>query len=130
MLVNTTLESVISKSIIKIIVDMLELNMRHMKARNMEELSKNLREIADSIKDGYTVGVMRPGCIWKVDGEVEEDNEEKVFQITFKSDVWIKSKSKKEAVEYFESLELLSPEALELGGEVSDYYEIDQCNAK
>lgn len=109
---------------------MLELNMRHMKARNMEELSKNLREIADSIKDGYTVGVMRPGCIWKVDGEVEEDNEEKVFQITFKSDVWIKSKSKKEAVEYFESLELLSPEALELGGEVSDYYEIDQCNAK
>lgn len=56
---------------------MLTLNIQNMKARDMEELSKNLREVADSIRDGYTVGVMRPRCVWKVDGEVEEDNEEK-----------------------------------------------------
>lgn len=109
---------------------MLELNMRHMKARNMEELSKNLREIADSIKDGYNTGIMTPGCIWKIEGEEDPDEEEKVFRFTFRSEVWIKAKSKKEAEYYFEGLELLSEKALELGGEVSNLYEVDQCNAK
>lgn len=104
--------------------------MQNMKARNMEELSKNLREVADSIKDGYNTGIMTPGCIWKVEGEEEPDDEEKVFRFTFKSEVWIKAKSKKEAEYYFEGLELLSPEALELGGEVSEFYEVEQCKAE
>lgn len=101
--------------------------MQNMKAHNMEELSRNLREVAESLKNGYKAGIMIPGCIWKVDGEEDENNEEKVFQFTFKADVWVKAKSKSEAVEYFEELELLSPEALELGGEVSDYYEVERC---
>mgnify|MGYP003411890592 CR=1 FL=1 len=109
---------------------MLTLNMQNMKARNFEELSKNLREVADSIKDGYNAGVMRPGCIWKVEGEEEVDNEEKVFSFTFQTEVWIKARSKKEAEEYFESIELLSSEALELGGEVSEFYEVEQCKAE
>lgn len=109
---------------------MLTLNMQNMKARNMEELSKNLREVADSIKDGYNTGIMTPGCIWKVEGEDESDEEEKVFSFTFQTEVWIKAKSQKEAEEYFESLELLSPKAIELGGEVSDYYEVGQCKAE
>lgn len=109
---------------------MLTLNMQNMKARNMEELSKNLREVADSIKDGYNTGIMTPGCIWKIEGEEESDNEEKVFHFTFSSDVWIKARSKKEAEEYFESIELLSSEALELGGEVSEFYEVEQCKAE
>ena len=33
---------------------MLTFDMKNMKARNMEELSNNLKEIADSIRDGYT----------------------------------------------------------------------------
>ena len=98
--------------------------MQNMKARNMEELSTNLKEVADSIKDGYSTGVMMPGCIWKVEGDEEPDNEEKVFSLTFQSEVRIKAKTQKEAEEFFESLELLSPEALELGGEVSKYYEV------
>ena len=101
--------------------------MQNMKARNMEELSKNLKEVADSIKDGYSAGVMRPGCIWKVEGEEEVDIEEKVFHFTFRADVWIKAKSKKDAESYFEGLELLSEEAIELGGDVSPYYEVEQC---
>ena len=105
---------------------MLTLNMNNMKARNMEELSKNLKEVADSIKDGYSTGVMVPGCIGKVEGEEENDNEEKIFSFTFQSEVCIKAKTQKEAEEYFESLELLSPEALELGGNVSEYYEVGQ----
>lgn len=109
---------------------MLTLNMQNMKARNMEELSKNLKEVADSIKEGYTAGVMRPGCTWKVEGEEEVDNEEKVFRFTFRSEVFIKSKSKDEAELYFEGLELLSTEALEHGGEVAPYYEVEQCKAK
>lgn len=100
--------------------------MQNMKARNMEELSKNLKEVADSIKDGYNTGIMRPGCIWKIEGEEEPDEEEKVFRFTFKSEVWIKAKSKKEAEYYFEGLELLSAKALELGGEVSEFYEVEQ----
>lgn len=52
-------------------VDMLVLDMKNMKAATMEELSKNLKDVADSIRDGYTAGVMRPGCIWKVE-ETEE----------------------------------------------------------
>lgn len=106
---------------------MLTLNMQNMKARNMEELSKNLREVADSIKDGYSTGIMMPGCIWKIEGEEEPDEEEKVFRFTFKSEVFINAKSKDEAELYFEGLELLSPEAMELGGEVSPYYEVEQC---
>ena len=101
--------------------------MQNMKARNMEELSKNLKEVADSIKDGYNAGVMKPGCIWKVEGEEEQDDDEKVFRFTFQSEVWIKAKSKEEAEAYFESLELLSEDALELGGEVSELYEVEQC---
>lgn len=50
---------------------MLVLDMKNMKAATMEELSKNLKDVADSIRDGYTAGVMRPGCIWKVE-ETEE----------------------------------------------------------
>lgn len=106
---------------------MLELNMSHMKARNMEELSKNLREVADSIRDGYTVGIMRPGCIWKIEGEEEVDDEEKVFRFTFRSEVFIKAKTEDEATEYFETLELLSQEALEHCGEVMEDYEVEQC---
>ena len=106
---------------------MLTLDMQNMKARNMEELSKNLREVADSIKDGYNSGIMAPGCMWKVSGEEEHDEEEKVFRFTFRSEVFIKAKSKDEAELYFEGLELLAPEALELGGEVSEYYEVEQC---
>lgn len=106
---------------------MLTLYMHNMKARNMDELSKNLMEVADSIKEGYNTGVMRPGCIWKVEGDEEPDNEEKVFSFTFQSEVWIKAKSKELAEEYFESIELLSPEALELGGKVSESYEVGQC---
>ena len=109
---------------------MLTLNMQNMKARNMEELSKNLREVADSIKEGYHTGIMRPGCIWKIEGEEEPDEEEKVFRFTFKSEVLIKAKSKKEAEYYFEGLELLSSKALELGGEVSEFYEVEQCKAE
>ena len=109
---------------------MLTLKMQNMKARNMEELSKNLKEVADSIKDGYNAGVMRPGCTWKVEGEEEVDNEEKVFRFTFQSEVWIKAKSKDEAELYFEGLELLSPEALELGGEVSPYYDVEKCKTE
>ena len=109
---------------------MLTLNMQNMKARNMEELSKNLKEVADSIKEGYNTGIMRPGCIWKIEGEEEPDEEEKVFCFKFRSEVFIKAKSKDEAELYFEGLELLSPEAIEHGGEVSPYYEVEQCKAE
>lgn len=105
---------------------MLTFNMQNMKARNMDELSKNLKEVADSIKDGYNTGIMTPGCIWKVVGE-EVDDEEKVFRFTFKSEVLIKAQSMDEAELYFEGLELLSPEAIEHGGEVSPYYEVERC---
>lgn len=104
--------------------------MQNMKARNMEELSKNLKEVADSIKDGYNTGIMIPGCIWKIEGEEEPDEEEKVFRFTFKSEVWIKAKCKKEAEYYFEGLELLSERAMELGGEVSPCYEVEQCEVE
>ena len=109
---------------------MLTLNMQNMKARNMEELSENLKEVADAIKDGYNSGIMGQGCIWKIEGEEEVDDEEKVFRFTFKSEVWIKAKSKDEAELYFEGLDLLTPEAMELGGEVSPYYEVEQCKAE
>lgn len=109
---------------------MLTLNMQNMKARNMEELSKNLKEVVDAINDGYNSGIMVPGCIWKVEGEEEVDNEEKVFRFTFNSEVFIKSRSKDEAEICFEGLELLSEEAMELGGEVSPYYEVEQCKAE
>lgn len=104
--------------------------MQNMKARNMEELSDNLKEVADSIKEGYHTGIMRPGCTWKIEGEEEPDEEEKVFRFTFKSEVFIKSRSKDEAELCFEGLELLSEEAMELGGEVSPYYEVEQCKAE
>ena len=106
---------------------MLTLNMQNMKARNMEELSKNLKEVADAINDGYSTGIMRPGCIWKIEGEEEVDDEEKVFRFTFRSEVFIKAKTEDEATEYFETLELLSQEALEHGGEVMEDYEVEQC---
>lgn len=105
---------------------MLKLDMKNMQARNMEELAQNLKDIADSIKDGYNSGVMKPGCIWKVEGEEEKEEKEKVFRISFTGDVWIKSKSREEAIEYFESIELLSDEALELGGEVSEMYTVEE----
>lgn len=101
--------------------------MQNMKARNMEELSKNLKEVADAINDGYSTGIMRPGCIWKIEGEEEVDDEEKVFRFTFRSEVFIKAKTEDEATEYFETLELLSQEALEHGGEVMEDYEVEQC---
>lgn len=104
--------------------------MQNMKARNKEELSNNLKEIADSINDGYNTGIMRPGCIWKIEGEEEPDEEEKVFRFTFKSEVFIKAKCKKEAEFCFEGLELLSEEAMELGGEVPPCYEVEQCKVE
>ena len=104
--------------------------MQNMKARNMEELSKNLKDVADSIKDGYNTGIMIPGCIWKVEGEEEPDESEKVFRFSFRGDVWIKAKNQDEATDYFESLELLSPEAIELGGEVFEDYEVEQRKAE
>ena len=108
---------------------MLTLDMKNMKARNMEELSKNLQEIADSIKEGYKAGIMRPQCIWNVKGTEEQDEAEKerVFHFSFKADVWIKAKCLDAAVDYFESIGLLSSDALELGGEVSDEYEVEEC---
>lgn len=104
--------------------------MQNMKARNMEELSKNLREVADSIKDGYNTGIMRPGCIWKIEGEEERDNEEKVFRFTFRSEVYVKSTDIDEAAKYFEAMPLLSAEALEHCGEVVEVYEVEQCKAE
>ena len=106
---------------------MLTLNMQNMTAPSMDELSKNLNDIADSIKDGYSAGVMRPGCIWKVEGEEEKDNEEKVFRITFRSEVYVKSTDIDAAAQYFEAMTLLSAEALEHCGEVVEVYEVEQC---
>ena len=80
--------------------------MQNMKARNMEELSENLKEVADSIKEGYHTGMMRPGCTWKIEGEEEPDEEEKVFRFTFKSEVFIKSRSKDEAEEKYQELKV------------------------
>lgn len=107
--------------------------MQNMKAHNIEELSDNLKEVADSIKEGYHAGIMSPRCIWKIEGEEEHDEEEKVFRIKFKpevlsnAEVFIRAKSKKEAEHYFENLELLRAKALELGREVLELYEVEQC---
>ena len=106
---------------------MLTLNMQNMKGKTMVELAKNLKEVAESIAEGFNAGVMVPGCIWKVEGDEEVDETEKQYRFTFQTEVLIKAKSEEEASLYFEDMQLLSDDSLNHSGKVSHTYNVEQC---